>query len=105
MKLLHVQDCKLTFYCPGCQAEHLIFVDLPGAWTWNRNLDKPSVSPSILVRAVVPLNDSEIERVMNGEHVEPVLTVCHSFIEDGKIRFLNDCTHDLAGQIVDIPEE
>ncbi len=29
---------------------------------------------------------------------------CHSFIEKGKIRFLPDCTHSLAGQTVDLPE-
>lgn len=28
--------------------------------------------------------------------------ICHSFVTDGKIRFLNDCTHDLAGQTVDL---
>jgi hypothetical protein len=30
--------------------------------------------------------------------------VCHSFVTDGRIQFLNDCTHPLAGQTVDIPE-
>lgn len=34
----------------------------------------------------------------------PENNVCHSFVTDGKIRFLNDCTHDKAGQILDLPE-
>lgn len=30
--------------------------------------------------------------------------VCHSFIRDGRIEFLSDCTHALAGQTVDLPD-
>ncbi len=26
--------------------------------------------------------------------------VCHSFVTDGQIQFLGDCTHKLAGQTV-----
>lgn len=29
---------------------------------------------------------------------------CHSFIEGGRIRFLSDCSHALAGQTVELPE-
>ena len=29
---------------------------------------------------------------------------CHSFVTDGRIQFLADCTHPLAGQTVDLPE-
>jgi hypothetical protein len=27
-------------------------------------------------------------------------TRCHIFVRDGKIQFLNDCTHELAGKTV-----
>ncbi|MHC8396108.1 hypothetical protein ACYZT8_21075 [Pseudomonas sp. LB3P93] len=30
--------------------------------------------------------------------------VCHSFVIDGCIQFLGDCTHELASQTVDLPE-
>ena len=30
--------------------------------------------------------------------------VCHSFIKDGNIQYLNDCTHKLAGQTIEIPD-
>lgn len=30
--------------------------------------------------------------------------VCHSFVTAGRIEFLPDCTHALAGQTVDLPE-
>lgn len=29
---------------------------------------------------------------------------CHSYITDGKIKFLADCHHSLAGQTVEIPD-
>lgn len=29
---------------------------------------------------------------------------CHSFVVDGQMQFLGDCTHALAGQTVPIPE-
>jgi len=30
-------------------------------------------------------------------------TVCYSYITDGRIQFLSDCTHELANQTVDLP--
>lgn len=37
----------------------------------------------------------------NGDYPE---SRCHSFITDGKIQYLSDCFHELAGQTVDLPE-
>jgi len=53
-------------------------------WEFNGDVDKPTFSPSILVR----------------HHEWTVEKVCHSFVRDGKIEFLNDCTHELAGKTV-----
>ena len=30
--------------------------------------------------------------------------VCHSFVTNGRIQYLGDCTHKLAGQTVDLPD-
>jgi len=30
--------------------------------------------------------------------------VCHSFVTDGNIQYLGDCTHELAGQTIELPE-
>ena len=42
----------------------------------------------------------------NAKHPEKppvfVCSVCHSFVTDGKIQFLGDCTHELAGQTVEL---
>lgn len=70
-------------FCPGCKWEHLL--DL--GWTFNGNLEKPTFSPSLLVHNSPPPDGR-----------------CHSFIADGKIRFLDDCTHELKGQTVGLPD-
>ena len=79
-----------SFQCPGCGCAHYIQTnkDFKPCWIFNGDVDNPTVMPSILVKAG-PTNRSKI---------------CHSFIENGKIRFLNDCTHKLAGQTVEIPD-
>ena len=36
-------------------------------------------------------------------HVDDMAQVPRQFVVDGRIQFLGDCTHELAGQTVDIP--
>ena len=95
----------LHFWCPGCQTVHGIQHGAgPGPrWTWNGNAERPTFSPSILVQGVIPLTDEEVEAKLRGEHVEVRPFLCHSFITDGRIQFLDDCTHELRGQTVDLP--
>lgn len=90
---------QLFFMCPGCEYWHGVNVDNDNRprWSWNGSVDKPTFTPSILVRtgrAVDPSYEWE-----EGDPPE----VCHSFVTDGRIQFLGDCTHHLAGQTVDIP--
>jgi len=70
---------KISFHCPACGYRH--FVD--DRWEFNDDYDNPTFKPSVLV---------------TGENR------CHSFVTDGKIRYLNDCSHELAGQTVELPE-
>jgi len=82
------------FWCPACNMHHTPRVrqgaaqgdDISGNWTWNGSEEKPTFSPSILVWGGNP----DIR--------------CHSFVENGMIRFLTDCGHSLAGQTVPLPE-
>ncbi len=90
----------LIFWCPGCNTHHGPRVDGSAGWKWNGSFTKPTVTPSILVRGTVPVTDDEADRIMAGEKIEPKPTVCHSYMIDGQIQFLTDCTHRLAGQIV-----
>lgn len=97
-------DGTLLFWCPGCKSAHGIPVDGSRGWQWNGSFESPTVSPSILVRGVRQITDDEHARIMAGEHFEPVRVQCHSFVEGGRIRYLDDCTHKLAGQTVELPE-
>lgn len=72
--------------------------------TRDESFDAPTFTPSIRVTGVQPLSDEELDRVLKGEKIETIPLCCHSFVTDGKIQFLGDCTHKLVGQVVDIPE-
>lgn len=76
-----------VFHCPGCENSHPFEVDAPNGqgWQWNGSLDTPTFTPSLLCN--------------QGTEFQ-----CHSFVTNGRIQFLPDCRHQLAGQTVDIPE-
>ncbi|MEL7600579.1 MAG: DUF6527 family protein [Proteiniphilum sp.] len=89
----------LIFHCPGCNEIHIV----DSRWTFNENVNAPTVSPSVLVRYRHPKghsNENPAPVDYSGEYVEEV---CHSFIRDGKIQFLSDCTHELKGKTIEIP--
>lgn len=86
----------LMFVCPGCVAGgpngyegvHILPVNAENdigspSWSWNGDLEKPTLSPSILSQGY---------------------SRCHSFLRDGVFEFLNDCDHSLAGKKVEIPD-
>jgi hypothetical protein len=82
--------------CPGCVAagladDHVLHTGTGPRprWTFNGDAERPTFSPSLLVTY--------------GRGDLPPL-VCHSFITDGRIQFLSDCTHPLVGQTVDLPD-
>ena len=95
----------LMFWCPGCDGAHRIQHGAgPGArWSWNGNVNKPTFTPSVLVNYdhwVPPAGPG----LPKPESQTLVREICHSFVTDGRIQFLGDCTHALAGQTVDIPD-
>lgn len=85
------------FHCPGCDGKHAVGTG-PGGWNWNGSYDKPTLSPSVLVRT-----GRAVDAAYVPDEYDPP-EVCHSFVTDGRIQFLADCTHTLAGQTVDLPE-
>lgn len=91
----------VMFECPGCECMHGVDQNW---WTWNGSKSKPTFFPSILVHGVVPITDDEAQRIMAGEQFNPVPIVCHSYVRDGMIDFLGDCTHKLAGKKVPLEE-
>ena len=105
-KLRSVEGGGLMFWCPGCDGAHMVRVGEGSGprWGYNGNPDAPTFTPSVLVRGVDRLTDEEREQVMAGKHVDPRPIVCHSFVTDGRIQFLADCTHDMAGFTVDLAD-
>lgn len=101
----------LVFQCPGCSERHRI-VHGEGRWTWNGDVEKPTFSPSVLVRGGhysdlhKPGDDCWCTYYAEHPDEEPRLKcgICHSFVTNWQIQFLGDCTHALAGQTVDLPQ-
>lgn len=83
-----------VFFCLGCDRHHRIPTQDANDgqrcfWDFNGNMDKPTFTPSIFV---------------HGKGASEVGHECHSFVTDGKIQYLGDCTHHLAGQTIELPE-
>lgn len=98
-----INDNRVGFWCPGCNEMHQVRIPPHShAWGFNGNYEKPTFTPSVLVTGKRRLTDDERERILAGEKVEIPNMRCHSFVTDGRIQFLADCTHDLAGQTVDL---
>lgn len=96
------QGHRLVFWCPGCKSTHAV----DAGWYFNGNYARPTFSPSILVNSghYAPGHTGDCWCTWNRDHPEDPVSFkcerCHSFVTDGEIRFLTDCTHPLAGQIV-----
>ena len=114
MKKLSLEpEGRASFNCPGCGMTHTLRVSGDGAWTWNGSVDSPTFQPSVLFQSghYDPYRNPERKTcwcTYNAEHPEEkhsfVCVRCHSFVTDGKIQFLGDSTHSLAGQTVDLLE-
>lgn len=94
MKARLSTDGTVLFWCPGCLSYHGCQTDpnhrnpITGAlWQWNGDMENPTLTPSILI---------------HGGGRTPR---CHLFVRDGKIEFLSDCSHALAGQTVEMASD
>ena len=91
-RLLWFEDHSLLFHCPGCGHAHSYRIkpDPDNAqapvWTWNQSMEQPTFRASLLNQAPYP----------DG------MRICHLYVTDGKIEYLNDCTHELAGQTIEM---
>jgi hypothetical protein len=97
-KLESIEDYGVVvgymFDCPGCGMAHALHIhpfknDNGASWRWNGDMEKPTFSPSILVRIQFERSD------------KPDI-VCHSYVRDGMIQFLSDCSHSFAGKTVEM---
>ena len=77
-------EVRYGIHCPGCDEVHV----MNDGWEFNQDYEKPTFKPSLLV---------------SGYNSKSKPFTCHSFIENGNIRFLKDSTHELAGQTIPLP--
>jgi hypothetical protein len=109
-KVLRIGGGIATFWCPGCDEPHRIRVEGPHAWGYNGKPDAPTFTPSVLVTSghYVPGHSGtcwcEYRKRGDVPDVGFSCSRCHSFVTDGRIHFLPDCTHALVGQTVPLAE-
>jgi len=92
------------FFCPACQCGHGIWTtsrnENNALWDFDGNMESPTISPSILLR------HTKYETGEDGMPIKETVNniVCHSFVKNGMIQFLGDCTHELKNQTIELPE-
>lgn len=75
------------------------------AWSFNGDMEKPTFSPSINERTgwfVDPSlkNDPKADQEWLSENSYH----CHFFVREGNIIFCGDCSHDLKGKTMPLPD-
>lgn len=109
MKARRVNDVAGRFYavsfkCPGCKMDHTLPTqetasDMATArWHFNGDYERPTFSPSINAHGALNFDEPDERKDWMPD------AICHSFVTDGHIRFLDDCTHSLRGHTVEIPD-
>jgi hypothetical protein len=77
-----------------------------GCWTWNGDTEKPTLRPSIKVQSghFAGANSCWCEYYRQHPDETPFFTCyqCHTWINDGKAQFLDDCSHEFRGQTLDL---
>ena len=110
-KLRGLEGGFVAFMCPGCQMMHQVRVEGAGRprWEYNGDPNAPTFSPSVLVTSGHHVSGHTGDcwcslAKRTGEDPDFSCFRCHSYVRDGRIQFLSDCTHVLAGQTVDLPD-
>ena len=62
-------------------------------WTFNGDRERPTFRASMLVEGALR---------HAGDGTPGVYGRCHSYVTDGRMEFLADCTHEWKGQTLDM---
>ena len=110
------QATHVILHLPGPQGQFLLPITTqraaktPGRWFWNGNMEMPSIDPSIksecghFAKSFDPTKDS-CWCTYNKQHPDDQhfhCYICHSCINDGKVAFQGDCSHEFRGKTVDL---
>lgn len=80
-----------SILCPACNCTHVF----DSRWSFNGDVEKPTFRPSML---------EKIGPFPEGSKRAGQIQVCHSYVTDGNIQFLGDCTHKYANQTLPLPD-
>ncbi len=104
----------VKIHCIGCNEDHYIntkpYAPNIHVWGFNGNFDKPTFTPSLLNKSGLYVDGCKLadESTEDGrkwnEFIKKNSAICHSYITDGKIQYLGDCTHSLKGQTIELPD-
>ena len=91
-----------TFWCPGCKDMHHVTKQ------WGIDFASVTLEPSVLVTtghyAPQYNQGDDCWCTYNAKHPDRpshyACYRCHSFVRNGMIQFLGDCTHELANKTV-----
>jgi hypothetical protein len=77
-----------SFFCPGCGHLHIFYTTGPLIWSFDGNHESPTFSPSLLNTC--------------DNHPDSKQRRCHLNLTAGKLVFHGDCSHDKAGQVLEL---
>ena len=93
-QFLRRTDGGVSHFCPACRCLHTFHLEYPNIWgarwQWNGNVCQPTLQPSMHVIVRDPEKEFPDE-------------VCHYWLQNGVIKYLKDCTHELKGLEVPLP--
>jgi hypothetical protein len=74
----------ITLRFPGPTGRLTLPIKPPHGWEWNGSVESPTLKPSVLTT------------------MEHLGRRCHSYVTEGKVNFLDDCSHEFKGQTVEL---
>lgn len=103
-----IENGHTIIKCPACKVFHTLNTDPQKSpcWGFNGDFEKPTFTPSILEKSghcASHYKGDKNDCYFCKENLN-LCYVCHSFVQDGMIQFLSDCTHALAGQTVPLED-
>lgn len=113
-KLRSLEGGRLAYWCQGCGHMHQIQVGEGSGprWGWNGDAVNPTFTPSVKVtgRDFTEKGEADFEAwhaagcPKPAPAFESMDVCCHTFITNGQVQFLGDCTHKLAGQTLPLSD-
>jgi hypothetical protein len=89
-------------WCPGCNESHI----LPDTWQFNGNIESPTFHPSFKHTGI---SREFIDGNWTGNWIKDangivIQRLCHYMLTNGVLHYCVDCSHELVGQSVPLPD-